>query len=157
MISSILGSLMGGGTDFFGRSMNDTLDMDATVSYLEANRFDADLVWVNGSDGVPEMQLTSKQWSLVQDLELNVFYDDGEGFIDLGMDNIFSFKDNNALVGLYDGAWLSIDIDEVRADARELRDWARVGCDAVPADGESIEIYASVGWDYVYVPIRVVP
>ncbi len=106
MISSILGSMMGG--DFFGRSMNDTLDMDATVSYLESNRFDADLVWVNGADGVPEMQLTPKQWSLVQDLELNVFYDDGEGFIDLGMDNIFSFKDNNALVGLYDGAWLSI-------------------------------------------------
>ncbi len=107
MISSILGSLLGS-SDFFGRSMNDTLEMDTVTQYITENQFDANLVWVNGSDGVPEIQLTSEQWSLVQDLELNVFYDDGEGFLDLGLDNIYCFKDSGALVGAYDGAWLSI-------------------------------------------------
>ena len=121
MISSILGSLLGGSIPssgglsssgmtsamlegFFGRS----IDMDAQAAYLEDNRFDANLVWVNGSDGYPEMQLDDKQWSLVQDLELNVWYDDGEGFIDLGLDNVYGFKDNGALAGVYSGAWPAI-------------------------------------------------
>ncbi len=121
MISSILGSLLGGSVPssgglsssgmtsamlegFFGRS----IDMESQASYLEDNRFDANLVWVNGSDGYPEMQLTDKQWSLVQDLELNVWIDDGDGFIDLGLDNVYGFKDNGALAGVFSGAWPAI-------------------------------------------------
>ena len=82
--------------------------MEAQTSYLADNRFDANLVWVNGSDGYPEMQLTDKQWSLVQDLLLNVWIDDGEGFIDLGLDNVYGFKDNGALAGVFSGAWPAI-------------------------------------------------
>ena len=126
MISSILGSLMGGSISssgglsssgltsamlegFFGRS----IDMNAQADYLEDNRFDANLVWVNGSDGYPEMQLDEKQWSLVQDLQLNVWYDDGEGFIDLGLDNVYGFKDNGALAGVYGGTWPAINSQPV--------------------------------------------
>ena len=31
------------------------------------------------------------RWAMVHDLELNVFYDDGEGYIDLGLDNVYEF------------------------------------------------------------------
>ena len=40
-----------------------------------------------------------------------------------GLENRLTVVDGRELYR--DGAWLSIDIDEVRADARELRDWAR--------------------------------
>ena len=34
--------------------------------------------------------------------------DDGEGFIDLGLDNIFEFDGGGGLKGVYDGTWLAI-------------------------------------------------
>ena len=37
-----------------------------------------------------------------------MFYDDGEGFIDLGLDNVYEFDEDGALKGEYDGTWLAI-------------------------------------------------
>ena len=37
-----------------------------------------------------------------------MFYDDGEGFIDLGLDNVFEFDKNGALLGNTDRTWLAI-------------------------------------------------
>ncbi len=119
-IGSILGGLMGG-SDLFGVSgltsgnssfLGKGLNMDCQ-DFLETYRFDADaLVWTE-SDGQTQMVLSEDQWSLVHDLELNVFLDDGEGFIDLGLDNVFEFTDDGALVGEYDGTWLAIDSQPV--------------------------------------------
>jgi len=148
MIGSLLGSLMGS-SDFFGRSMNDTLDADTTALYLADNQFDADLVWLNGSDGIPEMKLTDKQWSLVSDLALNVFYDDGEGFLDLGLDNVYFFKEDGALVGAYDGAWLSINGQAVAyyfEGTEEDEDGSFISHGRIPilANGTRAELLTSV-------------
>ena len=148
MIGSILGSLMGS-SDFFGRSMNDTLDLDSAAVYLTENQFDADLVWLNGSDGIPEMTLTDKQWSLVSDLALNVFYDDGEGFLDLGLDNFFYFKQNGALVGAYDGAWLSVNGQAVAyyfEGSEEDEDGSFISHGRIPvlANGKRAELLTSI-------------
>jgi hypothetical protein len=105
MISQVLTSLLSGGA--YGRS----LDMTEAAGYLSENRFDADaLVWTGDE---PQITLTEEQWSLVHDLELNVFLDDGEGYIDLGLDNQFSFTDDGALAGEFDGTWLAIDAQPV--------------------------------------------
>ncbi len=42
-------------------------------------------------------------------MELNIFVDDGSGFIDLGRDNTFEWTDDNDLLLEYDGTWLTID------------------------------------------------
>ena len=115
-IGSILGGLMGG-SDLFGVSgltsgnsgfLGRALDTDCQ-DFLETYRFDADaLIWTE-ANGQTQMVLSEDQWSLVHDLVLNVFMDDGEGFIDLGLDNVFAFTDDGALVGEYDGTWLAID------------------------------------------------
>ncbi|MBQ3815939.1 MAG: hypothetical protein II836_07770, partial [Clostridia bacterium] len=158
MISSILGAMLGGSMpssgglssssmtsamlgSFFGRS----IDMEAQTSYLEENRFDTNLVWVNGSDGYPEMQLTDQQWSLVHDLELNVWYDDGEGFIDLGLDNVYGFKDNGALAGVYSGAWPAINGQPVAYyycdTVDDGNDYTITGYIPVLINGDRAEIY----------------
>ena len=96
--------LTGSNSGFLGRS----LDPDSATVFLAENRFDADaLVWTY-ADGVPQMKLSEDQWGLVEELELNVFVDDGEGYIDLGLDNVFDFTEEGALVGVYDGTWLAI-------------------------------------------------
>ena len=115
-IAQVLGSLLSGqyggipGLDssnmgfLSGRSLEDMAD------YLGENQFDpGGLVWQQGEEGLPVINLSEAQWDLVQNLELNVFFDDGEGYIDLGLDNVFQFDDNGRLLGDYDRTWLAID------------------------------------------------
>lgn len=85
------------------------LDTEGTANYLATHRFDSSaLQWEVGADGSHRMALEEEQWELVQSLELNVFYDDGEGYLDLGLDNVFSFDEDGALIGDTDGTWLAI-------------------------------------------------
>lgn len=85
------------------------LDTESTAEYLAAHRFDASaLQWQTKSDETHYMTLPEEQWELVQSLELNLFYDDGEGYIDLGWDNVFSFDENGALIGDTARTWLAI-------------------------------------------------
>ena len=104
MLSEMLSGLMGG-SGFFGRS----LDADTMADYISENHLDAgSLVWLPSGNSYA-LTLSEEQWSLVNDVELNVFLDDGEGFIDLGLDNVFDFTDDGQLKGEYDGTWLAID------------------------------------------------
>ncbi len=120
-LSSMLGSFLGGGTTGGVSGLNSSnsgflgkgLSQEDISAYLTNHRFDPSaLVWKNNGSGYA-ITLTEDQWSLVHDLALNVFYDDGEGYIDLGLDNVFSFTDSGALVGEYDGTWLAIDSQPV--------------------------------------------
>lgn len=85
------------------------MDLEEMVQYFSENRFAPEsLVWNMGEDNTPVLRLSEEQWKLVQTLELNVFYDDGEGYIDMGLDNVFSFNDAGELLGTNDGTWLAI-------------------------------------------------
>ena len=107
LFSGLLNSFLSGGGSF---GLTDRgLSADALADYLKDSRFDpAELVWQQTGSGYA-MRLSEKQWSLVHDLALSVFYDDGEGFLDLGLDNVFEFTEDGALLGDYDGTWLAID------------------------------------------------
>ena len=101
MISSLLTGLLS--SSLSGRS----IDVDSAAEYLAEHQFNAaQLVWTGDT---PSIALSEEQWGLINDLELNVFFDDGEGYIDLGLDNVFDFTDGGALVGTFDGTWLAID------------------------------------------------
>ena len=107
--SSLLGSLTGGSSNFFGRD----IDVSQMSEYVAENQFDASkLVWTEEDDGYV-MSLSDEQWNLVHDLQLNVFFDDGEGYIDLGLDSVFDFTTDGDLVGSYDGTWIAIDGQKV--------------------------------------------
>ena len=117
-VSQLLEAFLGGG---FGRIAGLTgdntaflddraLDMEETVQYLLENSFDPGaLVWTANGDGTPSITLSEEQWGLVQTLDLNLFYDDGAGYIDMGLDNVYDFDDTGALLGVNDGTWLAID------------------------------------------------
>jgi len=110
--SNGLGSLMGGAdmTSLLSGILGGrSIDIDSAAEYYSENRFDPEqLVWTRGADGGYEMTMSPDQWSLVHDLELNVLIDDGEGYIDLGLDNVFDFTSAGALKGEYDGTWIAI-------------------------------------------------
>ena len=115
-VSDLLGTLLG------GRSMIDGLDKSNTqylkedslsnkelAEYVADNYFDQTaLSWEKDGDTY-KIKLPEEQWDLVTDLTLNMFYDDGEGFIDLGHDNVFEFDEDGALIGENDETWLAVD------------------------------------------------
>ena len=101
-LSSITG-LLGGGKGWL-----DTDRMKSSVDYYEANQFDASALVITEKNGQRVMALSEEQWDLVQDIEQNVFLDDGEGFIDLGLDNVFEYNDDGDLIMEYDGTWLAL-------------------------------------------------
>ncbi len=117
MVSELLSAFLGGGFDSVAgltsgntgflsdRAMSD----EDLAQYLTDHHFPNEaLIWEAGADGRPVLRLSEEQWGLVQSLELNLFYDDGEGYIDLGLDNVFSFDENGGLLGESDGSWLAV-------------------------------------------------
>ncbi len=82
-------------------------DLDRSIaSYVSDNHFDADLNWQDG-----KIALNEEQWSYVDNIALNVFIDDGEGYIDLGKDNILSIDEEGNLLSLDEISWLAASSD----------------------------------------------
>ncbi|MBQ9411801.1 MAG: peptidase C11 [Oscillospiraceae bacterium] len=112
LIGGLLGSFLGGGgADFFS---DRALTQDETAEYLAENAFDPSyLVWQDRGDGQAVVSMPERQWDLVTGIDINMFYDDGAGFICLGLDNLFSFDENGYLLGETDGTWLAVNGDVV--------------------------------------------
>ncbi len=117
MISQLLGQLLSGsvsgvsGLDatnsaFLGRS----LDVETASAYLAANQFDSGmLAWSENSAGDTILTLSEEQWSLVQNLDLSMYYDDGQGYLEMGLDNVFEFDEEGNLLAPTDRTWVAID------------------------------------------------
>ncbi|MBQ3275587.1 MAG: peptidase C11 [Oscillospiraceae bacterium] len=106
MLMQLLGAFAG------GRSLPDWADadtMDRAASYVAENYIDPGDIFVTvRNDGARILSLTGEQWDLIQDVALNVFVDDGEGFIDMGLDNVDFEFDGNDLVMNYSGKWMTV-------------------------------------------------
>lgn len=66
------------------------------------------LVWTE-KDGGYVLSLPDETWDLIEKIEFSLFYDDGTGYLDLGVDNIVEFDDDMDFVGSWDGTWLALD------------------------------------------------
>ena len=103
-VSNIYG-LNSGNMDFFsGRA----LDADQMAEYYAANLFDGSaLYWTDTPNGVA-ICLEEDQWQLVQTLHANMFFDDGEGYIDLGTDTVYDFDSEGNLLAPEEITWLAV-------------------------------------------------
>ncbi len=115
IIGSLLSGFLSGDRSIDGLDDSNTAYMDEnalsqeeTAEYLSLNYFDSsNLIWTE--DGKEyTMTLPEKQWDLVHKLDKNVFYDDGSGYIDLGLDNVYSFDDDGNLIADTDSTWVAI-------------------------------------------------
>lgn len=125
----IIGGLINNFMGSSGKSleyMNDTgISQESANEYVSQNFFDAsNLVWEQNENGY-FMTLPESQWQLVHKIDLNMFYDDGSGYIDLGLDNTYSFDDNRNLIPDTDRNWLAINNQPVayyHMDTTEIGD-----------------------------------
>jgi len=116
MIGELLGTFLGGDvSSIYGLTGSNTgflsgrlMDQDQMARYLSENAFDpGNLVW-NQDYTTASISLPEDQWALVQTLHANLFYDDGSGFIDLGMDTVYDFDDYGNLLAPSEITWLAV-------------------------------------------------
>ena len=116
MISELLSAFLSGGYGMTGYSSGNTgffsgrvLSEENTARYIAEHSFDPTwLVWNTNADGEEVIALPEEQWELVENVDYNLFYDDGNGYIDLGLDNVFEFDKDNNLLAPQDNSWLAI-------------------------------------------------
>jgi len=127
-----------------GYSWMDQGRMMKSQEYYAENSLDASRLTVTEKDGANVLQLTDEEWELIQEVELNVYADDGEGFIDLGLDNTYYFDDDLDLVMDYDNTWIAINgqVVSYTMDSHDIDGDTYVITGSVPAllNGERVEL-----------------
>ncbi len=155
-LSSILGELLNSGmlNSLLG---NKSIDYDwidkqritDNSQFYLSNTLDAkDLVPTEKNGGFV-LKLSEKQWSVISEIELNVFVDDGSGFIDLGLDNTYEYDSDGDLLMDYDGTWLSINGNTVAyylvSESKEGESYSYIG--RVPAMLNGEKVYIIIAFD----------
>ncbi len=87
--------------------VDESLVLNSVSAYQANNAGFSDLMLTYKGE-TPTLVLTEDQWSSVVTLEQNVYIDDGSGYIDLGLDNVADYDEDNDLIMAYDGTWLSL-------------------------------------------------
>ncbi len=107
IVYQLLNAFLGG-----GRSMVEGLDESNSsfvdekgADYVRNHYFDPTYL---GWSQDEKISMPEEQWAMVTGLELNLFYDDGNGYIDLGMDNVFDYDDDGNLIADQGDNWISI-------------------------------------------------
>lgn len=116
MIGQLLGTFLGGdvssiagltgmNTDFLsGRA----LDAEDMAAYIADNTFDGSMLnWKETGSGTV-ITLPEEQWALVQTVHANMFYDDGAGYIDLGLDTVYEFDAEGNLLAPDEITWIAV-------------------------------------------------
>ena len=115
MMTTLLSAMLSGRdlSAVTGDSDNSWMNKDlltAKQNYFQttANAMNFANLMLTQKDGHTVLEMTEDQWAFVQTLEQNVFLDDGEGYIDLGLDTVMDWTDDGSLMMDYDGTWLSL-------------------------------------------------
>ncbi|MCR5684305.1 MAG: peptidase C11 [Lachnospiraceae bacterium] len=104
--SSDLLGLFGSLIDTSGRALNN----EDLAGYVSENMLDASkLTWSSDLDGKKYMHLDASDWALIHSVDLNIFVDDGKGYVDMGLDTLYSIDDYGNLIADTDGTWLHFD------------------------------------------------
>lgn len=173
MLSTLLGGYLGGGnssgsgdllsslfgssapstsaTDFLGgilggdsSSWFDSSRVLRASDYYDDNMLTvADMALSEKGDGWV-LSLDQKKWDLVENVQINLFIKDGDGYIDLGMDDMHSFDDDGDLEISFDNTWLSLDGQVVAyyfmGHVEDGDNWATVGRVPALVNGERFDL-----------------
>ncbi len=91
-----------------GSTAGDLLSMAASMLFRNPP-VGAETLTLSEKDGEQVLVLSEDRWEQITDAELNVFVDDGDGFLDLGLDNVAEYNDDGDLIDAWDGTWLTLE------------------------------------------------
>lgn len=94
--------------DMLGGTPVNSSSIDMISQLLGRNHVETEGLIYSERDGKRVLALSESQWELMRDIALNVWVDDGSGYIDLGLDNVYDFDQDGNLLVEYDGKWICI-------------------------------------------------
>ncbi len=97
-------SLLGGGS-----SSIDTSGLELFSQLLGRDALPAEDFVLSEVEGDTVLRLGEDDWAKVHDVGINVWVDDGEGYVDLGIDNVYEFNEYGDLIIDYDEKWVALD------------------------------------------------
>ncbi len=91
-------------------STQEWYDADTALIYEESTEgeFLGELVIDEKGDEFV-LSLAPEEWDEINKIELQVLIDDGEGYIDLGSDNVYEFDEDGDLIVGFDYTWVTLD------------------------------------------------
>ena len=82
--------------------------IDDAAGYISEHYLtDEELILTEKGDGYV-LQLTDEEWDLITNIQLSVFVDDGEGYIDLGQDDVYDYDEDGDLIADFDYTWVTL-------------------------------------------------
>ena len=118
LISDLLGAFLSGGFETspanysngnYGYFSGRVLSEEDTARYIADHSFDpTELVWTENENGEQVILLSEEQWELVADLDYNLYYDDGNGYWNMGFDAVYNYDEDDHLMEPEDNTWLAI-------------------------------------------------
>ncbi len=91
-----------------GFEMSDS-ELSENAEIVAANAFDASKLEYQDVNGNTVIALSDADWEKIRTVELSVFVDDGQGYIDMGLDNRFEYDEYGNLIADYDRLWVALD------------------------------------------------
>ena len=147
------GQLSGQAEDANASSGYDWYDadfVDEQSAYLIANQLDDEGLLVNfKNDEYYALTLNQEAWDLVVDIQIQVYLDDGEGYIELGSDDVFQFDEDGDLKVDFDNTWVSLNGHTVAYYAEDYVTDGDYYCytGRVPIEFNGRYAYLVVSWD----------
>ncbi len=150
LLSSLLGELLGGGYGRLrGMDAGNTgflkagaLTGQELTAYLSENMIDPSLLRFTVTEDGPRLRLPKDQWALVQDIALNLFFDNGKGYVDMGLDGLYTLTEDGIIADT-DGTWLAINGQPVPYYELSGEDDCRSGYVPALLNGDRVQLLIS--------------
>lgn len=79
------------------------------AGYVAKNCLDKNnLVWQENNSGQKCIKMSEGQWSLVNTADKSLLYKVGNGYLDLGLDNVFDFDSDGNMIPNEENSWLAL-------------------------------------------------
>ena len=91
----------------------DALFVNSMRSFYDSTSIKMEELQVTDKGDYFSLKLSPEMWENITKVESVVWFDTGEGYLDMGADSYFELDDNNDLKVDFDGTWLSINGDNV--------------------------------------------
>ncbi len=133
-VDALLGSFIQGGSSAAGYGMDagSVLSLLSGFSGLSAREIPSGYEWIDKEliadnaesiaqnfidpshivasqkGGKRVLELGEDEWQLIEKVQLSLYAEDGDGYLDLGLDNVAEYTEDGDLILDWDGSWLTV-------------------------------------------------
>ena len=126
--------------DYSSYSWYNSQTQSQYANYYAQTTIDTNELEVDDKGEYYALVLSDRDWDIVTKIESVLWYDDGEGYIDMGADSYYELDDEGDLKITTDGEWLAIDGLNVHYEVIERTDNYEKGKVPAVINGERVNI-----------------